>query len=261
MPDDKTLQLSEAEIDQQATEDVLADARDLLAEMEIRLQQIRTGSEDQSDAATAFLQHAANLRLKARTVDVPGLGPLTHRLEDYLAGLSAIEDRHINDLQTFADKIADVLDGEPVSRDEVAAVVRELPKKAVFELGDIVIAEVDVTLVMPQRSAARIVQRELAACGYLVHTILDPFEALELIVETKPDFVITSMVMAKLSGVDLACALAAMPTTRRIPVALLTSMSLDDPSFAALPPNVGIIRRGPHFGDDLAHVLERFNIT
>jgi CheY-like chemotaxis protein len=106
-----------------------------------------------------------------------------------------------------------------------------------------------------------VVGRELAACGYRVATVLNPIEALELILETKPDLVITAQVMPRMSGVDLACALAAMPATKAIPVALLTSLDPDHADLRALPMNVGLIRRGAHFGDDLADVLQRFNIT
>jgi CheY-like chemotaxis protein len=106
-----------------------------------------------------------------------------------------------------------------------------------------------------------VVARELAACGYRVSTVLDPIEALELILETRPDFVITSMVMPCMSGVDLACALNAMPATKTIPVALLTSLEPGHPDLAPLPMNTGLIRRGAQFGDDLADVLQRFGIT
>src|SRR3546814_13927980 len=107
---------------------------------------------------------------------------------------------------------------------------------------------------MPQRSAARVVERELAACGYRVSTVLDPFEALELILDTRPDLVLTAMVMPRLTGVDLACALSAMPATRDIPIAVLTSLEPNHPDLSALPMGAGLIRRGPRFGDDLAPV-------
>ena len=52
-----------------------------------------------------------------------------------------------------------------------------------------------------------------------------------------------------------------MPSTRSIPVALLTSLDPDHEDLKPLPINTGLIRRGAHFGDDLANVLERFGIT
>ena len=252
--------MSAEEVDRQAEDEVIADARDVVANFDIRLLQVRTGTLDRGAAARTLFADATNLRLKARTVNVGGLAPLTHRLEDYLAGLTELGDQQIVDLQTFADRIADVLDGQTVAPDEIADVVRALPHKAAFEVADIEITEIEITLVMPQRSAASVVARELAACGYRVSTVLDPVEALGLIAETRPDLVITAMVMPRLSGADLACAVAAMPNTKDIPLALLTSLEKGHPDLAALPLKAGLIRRGPKFGEDLAHILERFEI-
>ena len=167
----------------------------------------------------------------------------------------------VADIQAFGDRIAALLDGEEVSQEEIASVVRDLPCNNSFDVGDVTITDVEATLVVPQRSAGRVVARELAACGYRVSTVLDPVEALEVILDTRPDFVITAMVMPRMSGVDLACALGAMPATRTIPVALLTSLEPGHEDLKPLPINTGIIRRGAHFGDDLANVLERFGIT
>lgn len=261
MPDETRGLLTEEEFDRQAEAEVLDEARDVVAELELRLQQLRTGGIDANAAAKLLLQHAVNLRLKARSVSLPGLGPLTHRLEDYLVGLRSLGPDNVADLQTFADHIAAVLDGDTVAPEAVAEVVRQLPKKATFDISEITVAHVEITLVMAQRTAARVIERELAACGYAVATVLDPFEALELIVQTRPDLVVTGMVMPRLSGVDLACAIAAMPVTKTIPVAVLTSLAPDHQDLAALPMNAGLIRRGPQFGDDLAHVLNRFGIT
>lgn len=253
--------LSEQEVDRLAEEEVLAEARDVLTGLDLRLQQVRTGTIDAAEAARQMLLDASNLRLKARAVSLNALGPLTHRLEDYLSGLTVLEEQHINDLQAFADRIAAILEGETVAASDIANVVRDLPAKRSFELSDLVITNIEVMLVMPQRSAARVVERELAACGYRVSTVLNPLEALELILDTRPDLVITAMVMPRLSGVDLACAISAMPATRNIPIAVLTSLEPNHPDLAALPMGAGLIRRGPSFGDDLAHVLQRFSIT
>jgi len=253
--------LSEQELDRQAEQELLDEARDVIEGLELRLQELRTGTLDAEGAARLLKQDISNLRLKCRSVAVPGLGAMTHRLDDYLSNLSTIEPRHIGDLQTFGDRIGRLLDGEEVGETEIATVVRDLPANASFDVGEVTITDVEATLIVPQRSAARVVARELAACGYRVSTVLDPIEALELILETRPDFVITSMVMPRMSGVDLACALNAMPATKTIPVALLTSLEPGHPDLAPLPMNTGLIRRGPQFGDDLADVLQRFGIT
>lgn len=253
--------LSEAEIERLATLEATDETRDVISEMELCLQQVRSGNLDRRQAALKALQNASNLRLKTRAANIPGLHPLTHRMEDYLVGIERLDDGNVDDLQRFIDRIAAVIEGEHVPADDVAIVVRSLPAKKAFDVNEVTITEIEMTLVMPQRSAARVVERELANCGYRVSTVLDAFEALELIVDTRPDLVITAMVMPRLTGVDLACALRAMPSTHNIAVAVLTSLDPHHADLAALPMNVGLIRRGPQFGDDLAMVLQRFGIT
>lgn len=253
--------ISEEELDSQAESEVIDEARELVSNLELRVQQVKNGVLNPKEAAKQLSQESANLRMKARAVNLVGFGPLTHRLDAYLSEIDAVEARHANDLIAFADRISALLDGEKVAVDDVAAVLRQLPQQNTFNVEDVTVMDRDVTLVLPQRSAAKVVGRELAACGYRVSTVLNPIEALELILETKPDLVITAQVMPRMSGVDLACALAAMPATRTIPVALLTSLDPDHPDLRALPMNVGLIRRGKQFGDDLADVLQRFHIT
>ncbi|MGE5766881.1 MAG: response regulator [Bacteroidota bacterium] len=253
--------ISEEELDSQAEREVIDEARDLVSNLELRVQQVKNGVLNAKEAAKLLSQESANLRMKARAVNLVGFGPLTHRLDEYLSEIDAVETRHADDLIAFADRISALLDGETVAVDDVAAVLRQLPQQNTFSVEDVTVMDKDVTLVLPQRSAAKVVGRELAACGYRVSTVLNPIEALELILETKPDLVITAQVMPRMSGVDLACALAAMPATKGIPVALLTSLDPEHPDLRALPMNVGLIRRGKQFGDDLADVLQRFHIT
>lgn len=253
--------VSEEEVDRLAELDVVAEARDVVSSFEVILQRVRTGDIDGVAARHKLFQDASILRLKARTATIGGLGPITHRLEEYLAAIESIDAEKADDVQVFADRIADVLDGKWSEAREVAGVVRDLPSHCAFEVSDVEIAQVEITLVMPQRSAARVVERELAACGYRVSVVLDPFDSIGLINQTRPDLVITAQVMPQLSGVDLACALNAMPATRDIPVALLTSLERGHPDLAVLPMSAGLIRRGASFGEDLAEVLERFDIT
>ena len=257
----KTALISEEEVDSQIENEALDEARDLVSNLELRVQQVKSGVLDPKEAAKTLAIDSANLRMKARSVNLTGFGPLTHSLDEYLSEIEAVEERHVNDLVAFADRISSLLDGETVEVEEISAVLRQLPQQSSFNVEDVVVTDKSVTVIIPQRTAAKVVGRELAACGYRVSSVTNPIEALELILETKPDLVITSQVMPRLSGVDLACALSAMPATRSIPIALLTSLDPDHPDLKALPMNVGLIRRGAQFGDDLADVLQRFNIT
>lgn len=253
--------LSEEEVEAQYEQEALDEARDVVASLEVRMQQIRSGTLAPEDAASVLAQDASNLRLKVKAVNLPGLTPLSHRLDEFLSQAKKITIDNIADLQLFSDRISSILEGEKIPVEELAAVIRNLPHKSTFDVAEITVTDTEVTLVMPQRTAAKVVERELAACGYRVSTVLDSVEAFQIVVETRPDLVITAAVMPRLSGIDFACALAAMPITRHIPVAVLTSLEPSHPDLKALPMTVGIIRRGPQFGTDLADTLQRFNIT
>lgn len=253
--------LSEEEVEAQYELEALDEARDVVANLEVRMQQIRGGTLSPEEAAVQLAQDASNLRLKAKAVNLPGLTPLSHRLDEYLAKATQITVDHLSDLQLFSDRISAILDGDTMQTEEIAEVIRNLPHKSTFDVAEVTVTDTEVTLIMPQRTAAKVVERELAACGYRVSTVLDPIEAFQIVLETKPDMIITAAVMPRLSGIDFACAMASMPATRDIPVAVLTSLEPNHPDLKALPMNVGIIRRGAQFGTDLADTLQRFNIT
>lgn len=225
------------------------------------MQQVRSGTLGPKEAAALLAQDASNLRLKVKAVNLPGLTPLSLRMDDFLGKATEVKPEHLDDLQRFSDKISSILDGEELPPEEIATVIRNLPHKSTFDVADVSVTDKEVILIMPQRTAAKVVERELAACGYRVTTVLDPVEAFQIVVETKPDLVITTAVMPRLSGIDIACALSAMPVTKNIPVAVLTSLEPEHPDLKPLPIAVGLIRRGDQFGSDLADTLQRFRIT
>lgn len=253
--------LSEAELEKLYEDEALDEARDVVAGLELRLQQVLSGDISKEEVKKVLTQDASSLSLKVKAVNLTGLSAICRRLEDYLWHMDSIEKKNIVDLQHFSDRITRVLDGSEEAISDVSKEIRTLPHHTTFEVDEVTVTPKEVTVVLPQKVAARVVERELTECGYRVSTVLDSLEAFEIILDTKPDLVITSAVLPRLSGVDLLCALKAMPTTRDVSVALLTSLPLNHPDLRALPMNVGIIRRGDNFGSDLAEVLQRFDIT
>ena len=67
---------------------------------------------------------------------------------------------------------------------------------------------------------------------------------------------IISAMVPELSGINFAIAFAAMPATRNIPTAIITSLSADDDYLKFLPRKVPVIFKGPSFGDDLYRTLD-----
>ena len=165
-----------------------------------------------------------------------------------------------------------MLGGEIGDSVDTAEFVRSLPvrKPQDVDLGsakynisaeDLAHLDIEIMFVEPKRSLARIVERELLNCGYRVINVRHAAEALSLAVQTKPDLVMASIELDELTGVDLACAFASMPSARGIPFAVLTSRSKDDPALGELPMSTVIIRKGGAFAEDMARALQHFAIA
>ncbi len=250
-----------ADFDQQITSEFRDEARDTLNEIDVMIGNVRSRLFSSADALATLRRDTHNLRIGSKAVGLTAAGLILHRLDDYLADLKELEPQHLDDVLAFADRIRGTLEGESGSEEDLKSVTRALPTKKTFDIGDIQILDQEIMLVGPNRTASRLIERELQACGYRVVNVNRSFEALELAVQSRPDLVIAAAMLDRLSGVDLACALHAMPTTRGIPFALLTSFEWGHPELDGLPPTAALIRKGPKFGDDLAEALSRFGIT
>lgn len=241
--------------------EALEEARDVAGNLELRLTQMISCDISKEKAISFMVKDSSSLRMKVKAVNLPGLSAMCQRLDDYLWHIDSVSIQNITDLLVFSEKITQVLEGRLDLVDNVATEIRTLPHHVTFDVEDIQVDIKEVTLVLPMKAAAKVVERELVECGYRVTTVLDSLHAIEIILDTRPDLVICSAVLPRLSGVDIVCALRAMPATENIPVAILTSLALNHPDLQKLPMNVGIIRRGDDFGSDLADVLQRFEIT
>jgi CheY-like chemotaxis protein len=68
-------------------------------------------------------------------------------------------------------------------------------------------------------------EHALSRAGFEVSTAADGEEALQVAKEKLPDIILLDMMLPKISGPEVLRALKANPTTRNIPVAVLTSLS------------------------------------
>lgn len=241
----------------------LDELRDSASQLQVLLGNMRSNSIPAAEGLATLKREASSLRSHAHAMNLPMIKLVTHRFDEYVGELKSAGPAELDEVQIFVDKIEKLADGEQVSEDQAPAVVRALPAKrtADIDFGKIEKKNVEILLVVPEKAMARIVERELAACGYRTSTIRDAFTALETVVRTRPDMVVASMELGLLTGIDLGCALAAMPATEGIPFALFTSYDWGNPKLKGLPPRAALIRKGGKFGDDLAETLARFSIT
>jgi hypothetical protein len=251
-------------MERQLEAEFLSETLDVMNSLDVLLENIRSHQAAPDEALATIRRAYVNLEARAQTVEQPLIRMVCHRATEYVFDLRDPEDRHYADLQSFVDRIRQIIEGgADAGGDAAPQLARELPSRSAadFNIKDIVQRNVEAMLVIPDRAMGRLIERELTACGYRVSNARTPFRALEIAVRTQPDFIIISAVLDELSGIDLANALVAMPATQKLPTAILTSFGWGHPSLDDLPVRVAIIRKGPEFGGDLAEFLGRFGIT
>lgn len=233
-------------------------AEDRLRNIQEVTQSYMLGTVKAADTLSTLRLEAHSLKSVAASFEMKALKVMCHRFEDYFFNVTDLDEGICRDIQFFADRMAECLEAFVNGKDiDVSKLMRKLPNKAGFEVADITVANIEVMLVMAPGTATKIVTRELLECGYRMVNVASTMDAFQLIPSMQPDAVIISRVMPELSGVDLACALSAMPATKNIPVALLATENGD---IKDLPKSVPILRKGANFADDVADVFMELGI-
>lgn len=251
---DELAQRDELEFRDEATQHI--------AEMNRLLDEIATQGP-QDSLLEDFRRHGHELQGAGRSFGYPVLTMIAHRLGTYLDDMNEWQARSQADLQTFVDKLGEMLERrtQPVD-EEIASIVRALPSiiNQSFSENDVEIRNVEILLVTPARAVAKLIAQQIKACGFRVTTLADPVEALGMTLRLRPDMVLTSQVMSGLNGVDLLRALKAIEVTEKIPGAVLTSQDLAAAAFSRLPEGTAIIRTGGNFADDFAKVVTQYGL-
>ncbi|RED53652.1 response regulator [Aestuariispira insulae] len=248
--------------DDQVEAEYLEETRDVLSEMDVILEQLANGSEEGRRRFDVLIGKLQALCVTGRHTRHALLNVTMHRLMNYLDGISKPSKEQMQDVQIFSDTMTGILDGS-IQHDgwDFSEFVRSLPVRRPMDIEDLEHLDIEVMLVEGKRSAARLFERELRACGYRVTSVRNPLEAISLAVRMRPDLIIASAELDDIGGVDLGCAIAAMPSTKNIPFAVLTSYDRNHKALADLPENAAVMNKGSRFGEDLADVLEQFKIT
>jgi CheY-like chemotaxis protein len=252
-----------SDLELQVENEFLEEARDIMNQLEVQRENLR--SNFNADDLAKLRRNVQSLGAQAHAADFSIVSLLSHRLDEYLDRIDNMSPPHGDNVRMFLDKLEGALDGtlEVAKPNAGAELVRELPStnKFVHEFGDLEKKNIEILVIVPDKATGHIVEREMAECGYRVAFAKSSFKGFEIAIRTRPDMVLASGQIDELSGLDLANAFSAMPASKDIPFALLTSNDWGHPSLKALPHSVGLVRKGRHFGDDIADCLRRFQIT
>ena len=237
-------------------EEFLEDSAEELKNLISFLNEAMDGSRKMETALHDARRVAVTMVGGANGFELPLIGVTAQRFDDYITSLSDQEIQGLGNMIIFAETLLELLDAPDENEESASQLLRRLPAKGTFNPSDVDIREIEVLLVMSPGVATRVIERELMECGYRVTTVGNSFKALEFATRALPDLLIVSAVMPDLEGIDLMLALKAMPATRNIGAALITSLDPDHPSLQHLPPTVPIIKKSASFGDDLTNALQ-----
>jgi len=258
MPDafDAPISPSAEETLESLRHDFVEDAAEELNTLLSYLNEAETGNRPVADALRDARRIAVNLAGGANGFELPLVAVAAQRMDDYVASLERAGSRQLRDLTSYAETLLDLLAGDAECDETPAQLMRRLPDKGGFDVADVDVREIEVVLAMSPGVARRVIEREMQECGYRVTTVSNSLKALELAARTLPDLIIVSAIMPHLNGIDICLALKAMPATRNVGVAVITSLKGDDPALQQLPPTVPVIQKSSSFGDDLTKALQ-----
>lgn len=238
--------------------DAIDSAEDRLHNLDEAIEAFLAKTIDDKSTLSTLRLEGHSLKAVASSFDMKALLVLVHRFEDYFFNVTEMTEQNCKDVRFYIDRMSECLEAFVHGREvDVSQMMRLLPNKGGFNVGDVMVSEIEVMLVMAPGTATKIVTRELLECGYRMVNVASTMDAIQLIPSMRPDAVIVSRIMPELTGVDLVCALKSMPTTKDIPVALLAT---EGGSFANLPVDVPVLRKGKNFADDVADVFMKLGI-
>jgi CheY-like chemotaxis protein/HPt (histidine-containing phosphotransfer) domain-containing protein len=231
------------------------DCREKMDECGDILRRLSERRDNWREEMTELQRRIHNVKGSAGTFGFPAITLIAHKLEDYLEAVeSPVE--HVRDIQVFLDAMRDIAErGVNPPEGEYPALLRTLPRHRPGFVPVPRAREIHVLLAMPKDVQRRIVREELASCGFDVTCADTGVAAIGLALATRPDAVFASLVLADMSGADLACALAAIGATRKCPFGLLTTKAPDAPELAGLPPQARVIAKDKRFLETLTERL------
>ncbi|MCW9032725.1 MAG: response regulator [Rhodospirillales bacterium] len=252
--------MSENSYEAQMAADFSGEAKDILAQLEVMVQNMQSGAYSLVDGMHLIADNMRTLRLLSMDVGHHLMQLALERVDHYLSGLHEVQENNLSDMEIFVYVLSDILNGEIAPNVDQGEFIRSLPVLRAVDVSEIVNLDIEILLVEPQKSTARLFERELLNSGYRVHITNRSFSALEWVVRTKPDFIVSSAILDEMSGIDLALALQAIPSTSKVPFAILTSFAKGDKGLEGLPENVELINKGKQFSADMAKALGKFKV-
>jgi CheY-like chemotaxis protein/HPt (histidine-containing phosphotransfer) domain-containing protein len=201
-------------------------------------------------------RHVHSIKGMGGSFGFPSATLWAHALEDYLETVKDIGVDQLWDVQLFVDRVRDVLDGgTDIDGRQVADAIKYLPLRGVKRDRTGLKAGLSVLLLMPKGIQRKIVGRELTTFGFKVIIAESSLEAIDLGLTHRPDLIITSMLLDRMNGLELARVFSAIEATAHHKCMVITASDESDIAGEDLPDNVAVVHKGLNFSRDLIQFL------
>lgn len=249
---------------------ILADMRheflegtsDRLDEVDLAIRDLLAKRGDWNNNLLEIKRNVHSIKGGSSTFGFPTVSMIAHSLEDYLETSSSVGQTEIEDVQFFIDRIREIVDQGDEPEEEIAArILNGLPTRK--RRGETVARPTIATvlLLMPKGLQRKIIGQELSSFGFRVLIADTALKAIDLGLTIKPNLVVASMVLDRMSGVDLARVFQGIEATRQTRILLMTASDLEAVDLAQLPGNATVIRKGITFARDFMEFLRREGLT
>lgn len=243
------------EIPQNLSREFVQNAQDLLLEIEALLARMRWG-QDMDATFLEFWRHIHSIKGQGGTFGFPTITRVAHMLEDYIETLGRLDENAIVDLQTFVDRISQVLEaGEPATPEETDELLDTLPRAEMPSFSDQIVKDVRTLVIMPKSTQRAIIGRELVSCGFHLSFADDALSGLSAAIALPPRIVFASYEIPGFPGVELANVFRSVKALSDSRFIVLTSYVDGDPRLHGIPDDTGIIHKDADFAEQMVDYL------
>jgi len=250
---DPDLQMILADIRQ----DFIVNTRDKLDDLEEEIEALRSGSDHAENHILEVKRVIHSIKGAGGSFGFPTISKVAHGLEDYLETSGDVSTVTSEDLMVFINTITDILiSGDEPDEQLAHMMLRSLPTGR-RQSGVRALDKGSAVMIMPRGVQRKIIAQELAQLGYKVAILDKAIEAIDMALTLKPDYVITTMALERMTGVELAWALQMFEATRKVQVAVVTADEITTETLESLPPLTTLIKKGPRFSLELMAFIRK----
>lgn len=232
-------------------DDFITDARDKIDQIDDVLDAIEAGEGRYENHLLDIQRLVHSIKGMAGSFGFMSISRIAHAMEDYVEIVSSQSAVPIKECRNFIAAIDQVLTARSEPTEEEAVMLLDglpVPHHRNANIPDKMLGK--AVVLMPKGLQRKIMAQELVNLGFRVIIADDPLELMDVCLSGLPDIVVTSMMLDRLSGTELAKALGVIDRTKHIRVAVFTSDDTLDGSSDELPASTGIIRKGPTMSRD-----------